>query len=163
MFDFVYTLTSTHNNQSAPNLVIMYETVRSWKSSIMNVIGTELSELSAHYLKKTYIWLCLHSIICINRPVSTKLGQNIYVQQNLNEFNHGSNWTRTTGVIWSCIVKICCIWLCLLSNIFKYKPICTKLGSNEYEHKISDEFDYGSSHTRSVGFLCPRNRKIELH
>ena len=31
----------------------MYRIVRSWKSSIMNVIGTELSELSAHYLKKT--------------------------------------------------------------------------------------------------------------
>ena len=30
----------------------MYGIVRSWKSSIMNVIGTELSELSAHYLKK---------------------------------------------------------------------------------------------------------------
>ena len=33
--------------------------------------------------------LCLHSIICIYRPVSTKLGQNIYVQQNLNEFDQG--------------------------------------------------------------------------
>ena len=31
----------------------MYGTVRSWKSLIMNVIGTELSELSSHYLKKT--------------------------------------------------------------------------------------------------------------
>ena len=33
------------------------------------------------------------SIICKYRPVSTKLGQNIYVQQNLNEFDHGSDWT----------------------------------------------------------------------
>ena len=40
-------------------------------------------------------------IICKYRPVSTKLGQNIYVQQNLNEFDHGSNWTGTTGVICS--------------------------------------------------------------
>ena len=38
------------------------------------------------------------SIICKYRPVSIKLGQNIYVQQNLNEFDHGSNWTGTTGV-----------------------------------------------------------------
>ena len=38
------------------------------------------------------------SIIYKYRPVSTKLGQNIYVQQNLNEFNHGSDWTGTTGV-----------------------------------------------------------------
>ena len=41
------------------------------------------------------------SIICKYRRVSTKLGQNIYVQQNLNEFNHGSDWTVTTGVICS--------------------------------------------------------------
>ena len=41
------------------------------------------------------------SIICQYRSVSTKLGQNIYVQQNLNEFDHGSNWTRTSGVICS--------------------------------------------------------------
>ena len=24
-----------------------------------------------------------------------------------------------------------------------------------YEHKTSDEFDYGSSHTRSVSVICP--------
>ena len=41
------------------------------------------------------------SIICKYTPVSTKLGQNIYVQQNLNEFDHGSDWTGTTGVICS--------------------------------------------------------------
>ena len=28
LFDFVYTLASTNNDQSAPNLVIMYGTVR---------------------------------------------------------------------------------------------------------------------------------------
>ena len=41
------------------------------------------------------------SIICTYRPVSTKLGQNIYAQQNLNEFDHGSDWTGTTSVICS--------------------------------------------------------------
>ena len=41
------------------------------------------------------------SVICKYRPVSTKLGQNIYVQQNLNEIDHGSDWTGTTGVICS--------------------------------------------------------------
>ena len=46
------------------------------------------------------------SIICKYRPVSTKLGQNIYVQQNLNEFDHASDWTGTTGVICSRIGKI---------------------------------------------------------
>ena len=34
--DFVYTLPSTNINQSAPNLVKMYVTIRSRMSSIMN-------------------------------------------------------------------------------------------------------------------------------
>ena len=54
--------------------------------------------------KLLYMYLTLFTqspIICKYRPVSTKLGQNIYVQQNLHEFDHGSEWTRTTGVICS--------------------------------------------------------------
>ena len=43
----VYTLASTNINQSAPNLVHMYMTIRSRMSSIMELIGLELSELSA--------------------------------------------------------------------------------------------------------------------
>ena len=42
--DIVYTLASTNINQSAPNLVKMYVTIRSWISSIMDLIKTELSE-----------------------------------------------------------------------------------------------------------------------
>ena len=45
--DFVYTLASTNSNQSVPNLVKMYVTIRSRKSSIMDSIRPELSELSA--------------------------------------------------------------------------------------------------------------------
>ena len=45
--DFVYTLASTNINQSAPNLVKMYVTIRSLISSIMDLIIPELSELSA--------------------------------------------------------------------------------------------------------------------
>ena len=44
--DFVYTPASTNIDQSAPNLVKMYMTVRSQMSSIMDVIRPELSELS---------------------------------------------------------------------------------------------------------------------
>ena len=47
MFDFVYTLASTNIDQSAPNLVKMYMIVRSRMSWIMDLIGPELSELSA--------------------------------------------------------------------------------------------------------------------
>ena len=42
--DFVYTLASTNINQSAPNLVKMYVTIRSWMSSIMDLIKPELFE-----------------------------------------------------------------------------------------------------------------------
>ena len=45
--DFVYTLVSTNINQSAPNLVKMYMTIRSRVSLIIDLIGSELSELSA--------------------------------------------------------------------------------------------------------------------
>ena len=45
--DFVYTLASTNINQSAPNLVKMYVTIRSQVNLIMDVIRPELSELFA--------------------------------------------------------------------------------------------------------------------
>ena len=46
-YDFVYTLSSTNINQSAPNLVKMYVIIRSRMSSIMDLMGPELSQLSA--------------------------------------------------------------------------------------------------------------------
>ena len=45
--DFVYTLASPNINQSAPNLVKMYVTIRSWLNSIMDLIGVDLSQLFA--------------------------------------------------------------------------------------------------------------------
>ena len=50
--DFVYILASTkYINQSAPNMVKMYMTIRSRMSSIRDLIGPELFELSALELK----------------------------------------------------------------------------------------------------------------
>ena len=46
-YDFFYSLTCTNINQSAPNLVKMYVIIRSRMSLIMDLIGPELSELSA--------------------------------------------------------------------------------------------------------------------
>ena len=46
-YDFVYALSFTNIDQSAPNLVKMYVIIRSRMSSIMDLIGRELSELSA--------------------------------------------------------------------------------------------------------------------
>ena len=45
--DFFYTPASTNIDQSAPNLVKMYVTIRLQMSLIMDLIGPELSELSA--------------------------------------------------------------------------------------------------------------------
>ena len=53
-FDFVNTLASTYVNQSAPNFVKMYVTIRFSMSLIMNPIRLEKSELSALYLKNCY-------------------------------------------------------------------------------------------------------------
>ena len=44
--DFVYIPASTNIDQSASNLVKMYMTIRSRMSSIMDLIGPELSDLS---------------------------------------------------------------------------------------------------------------------
>ena len=38
----------------------------------------------------------------------------------------------------------------LHSIIYKYEPISTKLGQIVCDHKISDEFHYGSNQTRTV-------------
>ena len=46
-YDFVYTLSYTNIDQSAPNSVKMYLIIRSQMSVIMDLIGLELFELSA--------------------------------------------------------------------------------------------------------------------
>ena len=49
--DFVYTLASTNIDQLEPNLVKMYLIIRSQMSLIIDLIGAELSELSAFELE----------------------------------------------------------------------------------------------------------------
>ena len=64
--DFVYTPASTNIDQSAPNLVKMYVTIRLRMSSIMDLIGPELSELSA--LKYMTIRSRMSFIMDVIRP-----------------------------------------------------------------------------------------------
>ena len=98
--NFVYTLASPNINQSVPNLVKMYVTIRSRMSSIMDLIGAELSELFAlEFAKIAESDSCLHPSISKCRPMSTKHGHNIYDNEILDEFNYGSNPTVTSGVI----------------------------------------------------------------
>ena len=61
--DFVYTLALTNIDQSTPNLVKMYVTIRSRMSLIMDLdmdlIGPELPELSAlEFENLPYLTLC---------------------------------------------------------------------------------------------------------
>ena len=46
--------------------------------------------------------------------------------------------------------------------MYKYQPVSTKLGQNIYDHKISDEFDFGSNRTRTTGVICPLIKKIAI-
>ena len=118
--DFVYTLASTNINQSTPNLVKMYMTIRSWMSLIMDLTQTRTVWVICPWIcKNCWIWPCLHSSIYKCRPMSTKHGHSIYDNEILDEFNYGSNPTLTSGVICPWIRKNCLIWLCLHSSIYK--------------------------------------------
>ena len=107
--DFVYTLASPNINQSAPNLVKMYVIIRSRMSSIMDLIGAELSELLALEFVKIAESDCLHPSIYKCRPMSTKHGHNIYDNEILDEFRYGLNPTITYEVICPRIRKNCLI------------------------------------------------------
>ena len=51
-FDFVYSLASTNINQSAPNLVTMYMSIRSLMSLILRQVIPDQSVLSALEIEK---------------------------------------------------------------------------------------------------------------
>ena len=51
-YDFAYTLSSTNNNQSAPNLITLYMSIRSRMSLIMGQVIPDQSVLSALEIEK---------------------------------------------------------------------------------------------------------------
>ena len=65
-FDFLYTLASTNINQSAPNLVKMYVTIRYRMRLIMDLIGPELSELFPLEFAKIAESDFVYTIVSIN-------------------------------------------------------------------------------------------------
>ena len=98
--DFVYTLASPNINQSSPNLVKIYVTTRSRMSSIMDLIGAELSELLALEFAKISESDFVYTLIIYKcRLMSIKHGHNIYDNEILDEFNYWSNPTVTSGFI----------------------------------------------------------------
>ena len=98
-YDFVYALASTNINQSVPNSVKMFVTIRSQMRLIMDLIGPELFELFALEFAKIAESDCIYPSIYKSRPISTNHSHNIYDNEILDEFNYGSNLTVTSGVI----------------------------------------------------------------
>ena len=66
IFDFVYTLASTIINQSAPNLVKIYMTIRSQISVILGVIGSEQLELFALGFEKLLYFTLFNTVASTN-------------------------------------------------------------------------------------------------
>ena len=97
--DFVYTLASTNINQSAPNLVKMYVTIRSRMGSIMDLIGPELSELFTLEFAKIAESYLVYTLASANIDQSVQKFAIIYAHKVSDEFDYGSNRTRTSGVI----------------------------------------------------------------
>ena len=97
---FVYTLSSTNIDQSAPNMVKMYVSVRSWMSSIMDQIKPELSELSALGIRKFAIFVFVYTLPSANIDQSVPNLATIYMP-----IRSGMSWimeqirTRTSLVI----------------------------------------------------------------
>ena len=68
LFDFVYSLASTNINQSAPNLVIMYMSIRSQMSLIMGQVIPDQSVLSALEIENwtSVVYMYLVFIFIVN-------------------------------------------------------------------------------------------------
>ena len=62
IFHFVYTLASTNINQSAPNLVKIYMTIKFQVSLILDLIGPERPELLSLELRKIAIFDLIYSL-----------------------------------------------------------------------------------------------------
>ena len=77
--DFVYILASTNIDQSAPDLIKMYMTIRSQMSSIMDLIGPELFELFALELKKVAIFEFVYTLASANIDQSVPNLATIYM------------------------------------------------------------------------------------
>ena len=67
-FDFIYSLASTNINQSAPNLVTMYMSIRSQMSLIMGQVIPDQSVLSAFEIEKL-AFSSLFGIYLLCKPV----------------------------------------------------------------------------------------------
>ena len=100
--DFVYTLASTNIDQSTPHLVKMYMTISLQMRLIMDLIGTELNELSAlEFENLPYLTLFTryHLQILTNQYQAWPQYIYIYSHKVSDKFDYGTNRIRKLGVI----------------------------------------------------------------
>ena len=149
--DFVYTPTSTKIDQSALNLVKMYMTIRSCMNWIMDLIGPELSELSA---------LELENLTCLNlftRPIDQSVPNLVTMYMPIK-----SQMSLILGQIepeppelfaleFGKIAESDFVNTLASTNINQSAPNLVKM----YVTKILDEFDYGTNRIRTSGAVCP--------
>ena len=91
----LYTLSSAAINQSVPNLVTIYIPIRSWMSLIMGQMEPKHPELFALECGKMAEFDMVYTRINKYQPITTKLGKNVCDHKMSNEFDHGSNRTKT--------------------------------------------------------------------
>ena len=115
----VYTLASTNINQSPPNMVQMYMTIRALMSSIMERIRPELSELSALWIWKIAIFDFVYTLASANIDQSVPNLATIYMPIR-SRMSSIMGQIEPERVICPWISKNCKIWLCLQPSIYKY-------------------------------------------
>ena len=96
--DFVYTLASSNINQSAPNLVKMYVTIRSCMSLIMGLIRPELFELFALEFAKIAKSDFVYTLASINVDQLVPNIVTIYMTTRSWIFRF---WVKSDSNIWS--------------------------------------------------------------
>ena len=139
----------------------MYMTIRSWMSSIIDLIRRELSKLSALEFEN-FPYLTVYTLASANIDQSVPNLATIYMpiksQMSLImgqiELEHPELFALEFGKIAESD--------CLHSSIDKYWPINTKLGKYVCDHKILDVSDYGYNWTRTVQVICPWIRKFAI-
>ena len=143
--DFVYTPASTNIDQSASNLVKMYMTLRSRMSSIMDLIGPELSELSTLELEN-FLYLTVYTLASANIDQSVSNLVTIYMpiksRMSLILGQIESEHPELFALEFGKIAESDFVYTLASTNIEK---INTKLGQNVFDHKTLDEFNYGSN------------------
>ena len=92
----LFILASANIDQSVPNLTTIYMPIRSWMSSIMGQIELEHPESFALEFGKTAGSDFVYTLASTNINQSAPKLDKMYI---LDEFEYGSNWTRTVQVI----------------------------------------------------------------